>query len=114
MSNSIAEPVRPAAHPPRLLRLTAALALVLLPGCFTFTHTVGNGPANAKAPVVAAEETRWFALYGIVPFNDADSKSLAGGARDYRVTTKFTVLDCVITCFTSFVTIYRQTVIVEK
>lgn len=113
MSNGIAEPVRPAAHPPRLLRLTAALALVLLSGCFTFTHTVGNGPANAKAPVVN-EETRWFALFGVVPLSDADSKSLAGGARDYRVTTKFTVLDCVITCFTSFVTLYRQTIIVEK
>lgn len=114
MSNGFVEPVRPGAHPPRLLRLTAALALVLLPGCFTFTHTVGNGPANAKAPVVAAEETRWFALYGIVPFDNVDSKSLANGARDYRVTTKFTFLDCVITLFTSFVTIYRQTIIIEK
>jgi len=113
MSNGIAEPVRSAAHPPRLLRLTAALALLLVPGCFTFTHTVGNGPVNAKAPVVT-EETRWFALFGVVPFDDVDSKSLAGGARDYRVTTKFTVLDCVITAFTSFVTLYRQTIIVEK
>ena len=113
MSNGIAEPVRPAAHPPRLLRLTAALALVLLPGCFTFTHTVGNGPANPKAPQVT-EHTRWFALFGILPFDQTDSKSYAGNARDYRVSTKFTVLDCVISTFTSFVTIYRQTIIVEK
>jgi hypothetical protein len=113
MSIGIAEPLRPAGRPPRLRRLLPALALLLLPGCFTFSHTVGNGPANPKAPVVV-EQTRWFALYGIVPFDHVDSKSLAGNARDYRVTTEFTFLDCVITCFTSLVTIYRQTIIIEK
>lgn len=113
MSIGIAEPSRPSRRAPRLRRLLPALALLLLPGCFTFTHTVGNGPANPKAPQVA-EHTRWFALYGIVPFDHTDSKSLAGNARDYRVTTQFTFLDCVISTFTSFVTIYRQTITVEK
>src|SRR5262249_13667620 len=101
MSNGLAEPERIAARPLRLRRLTAALVLALLPGCFTFTHTVGNGPANPMAPV-PTEHTRWFALFGVVPFDQVDSKSLAGNARDYRVTTKFTFLDCVITMFTSF------------
>ena len=91
----------------------ALVAFALLPGCFTFTHTVGKGPLNPKAPVVV-EETRWFALYGIVPLDSLDSGSLAGTAKDYRVTTQFTFVDCVISTFTSLVTFYRQTVIVEK
>ncbi len=113
MSIGIAEPVRPAGRARRLRRLLPALALALLPGCFTFTHTVGAGPSNPKAPVVT-EHTRWFALYGIVPFDHVDSKSLAGNAQNYRVTTEFNFLDCVISCFTSLVTIYRQTITVEK
>lgn len=89
----------------------AAAACALIPGCFTFTHTIGRGP-NA-APVVA-EESQWFALWGIVPVSAVDSAKLAGPARDYRVTTKFTVIDVVISAFTSFFSFYRQTVIVEK
>jgi hypothetical protein len=91
----------------------AFVATTLLPACFTFTHTVGRGPVNPQQPVVR-EETRWFALYGIVPMSDFDSIDLAGSAKDYRVTTKFTFVDCVITCFTSLATFYRQTVIIEK
>jgi hypothetical protein len=91
----------------------AFAATALLPACFTFTHTVGRGPVNPQQPV-AVTETRWFALYGIVPLGEFDSASLAGSARDYRVTTKFTFMDCLITTFTSLVTFYRQTVIVEK
>ena len=90
----------------------AASAALLLPGCFTFQHTVGRGP-QSPTPAVTTE-TRWFALYGIVPLDDVDSAALVGSARDYRVTTKFTFVDVVITTFTSFVTLYRQSVIVEK
>lgn len=95
---------------PARLALAAAVC-ALLPGCFTFTHTVGRGP-NA-APVVV-EETQWFALWGLAPMSPVDSAKLAGPSRDYRVTTKFTVVDVVISAFTSFLTFYRQTVIVEK
>jgi hypothetical protein len=91
----------------------AFAAIALLPGCFSFTHTVGKGPVNPKQPVTVTE-SRWFALYGIVPMSKFDSSELAGTAKDYRVTTQFTFMDCLITCFTSLVTFYRQTVIVEK
>lgn len=113
MWNVTAAPRR--GSPRRLSRrfAPALVAALLLPGCFTFHHTVGKGPANPSAPVVV-EQTRWFALYGIVPFSELDSSKLAGTSKDYRVTTKFTFVDCVITAFTSLVTLYRQTVIVEK
>lgn len=90
----------------------AASACVLLGGCFTFQHTVGRGPMTPQ-PVVATE-TKWFWLWGLVPIGDLDSATLAGSTRDYRVTTKFTFPDVVISAFTSFVSFYRQTVIVEK
>jgi hypothetical protein len=90
----------------------AAAALSPLPACFTFTHTVGRGPQNVT-PVVATE-TEWFALWGLVPLDPVDSATLAGPTRDYRVTTKFTVVDVLISAFSSFVTLYRQTVVVEK
>lgn len=96
-----------------LARMALALvASVPLAACFTFTHTVGRGPQNVT-PVVA-EQTEWFALWGLVPLDAVDSAQLAGPARDYRVTTKFTVIDVLISAFSSFVTLYRQTVIVEK
>ena len=91
----------------------AFAATALLPACFTFTSTVGRGPVNPQQPVVV-QKTRWFALYGIVPLDSFDSNELAGSARDYRVTTQFTFVDCVISMFTSLVSFYRQTVTVEK
>ena len=94
------------------VRALAAGACLLLPGCFTFTHTVGRGPMSPQ-PVVT-EETQWFALWGIAEMNQVDSQQLAGNAHDYRVTTKFTVMDVVISTFTSFVSFYRQTIIIEK
>lgn len=102
---------RPSRRWPAHLALAVA-ACALLPGCFTFSHTVGRGP-QTSVPVVA-EESQWFGLWGLVPCSAVDSAKLAGPARDYRVTTKFTVVDVVISAFTSFLSFYRQTVIVEK
>ena len=90
----------------------AACACVLLQGCFTFQHTVGRGPMSTP-PVVAAER-QWFWLWGLMPIGDHDSATLAGSAHDYRVTTEFTFSDVVISALTSFVSFYRQTIIVEK
>jgi hypothetical protein len=88
------------------------LAASLLSGCFTMTTTVGAGPTSV--PPKEAYVHRWFGFFGLYPMDDVDSKSLAGGAKDYRVTTEFTFEDIVMSAFTSFATFYRQTVIVEK
>ena len=88
------------------------VAASLLFGCFSMTTTVGAGPMSV--PPKEAYTHRWFALYGLYPMDDLDSKSLSGGAKDYRVTTEFTFEDVVMSAFTSFATFYRQTVIVEK
>lgn len=86
------------------------LALLLAPSCYTFKHTVGTGPSTGQVE----EEGAWFAFWGLLPITKPDSKAMAGGAANYRVTTQFTFLDCVITFFTGIVTIHKQTVQVEK
>ena len=88
----------------------AACWLVTVSGCFTVTHTVGKGPRTHEV----VEGSLWYALGGLIPIDPIDSKTLAGGATDYRVTTTFTFLDIVIDTFTSFLGFIKQTIIVEK
>ena len=90
----------------------AVCACALLPGCFTFTHTSGRGPMSPQ-PVIT-RETQWFALWGVVPIKPIDSAELAGTTLDYRVTTEFTFMDALISAFTSFVSFYRQSIVIEK
>lgn len=94
------------------LCLPLALVLVLFaaPGCYTFSHTVGGGGAGGET----VEEAAWFALWGLVPLSEPDSGDMAGEATDYTVTTEFTVIDIIISFFTGWVTIHKQTVTVQK
>ncbi len=97
------------------MKCIAKIALVLaislpLTGCFTFEHQVGEGSTGRTE----VESRQWFAFWGLLPMNEVDSQQLAGGATNYKVTTQFTVLDAVISFFTSFATIYVQTVRVER
>lgn len=95
------------------VRGLALVAVIVLPGCFTMQHTVGRGPQTTGPQTI--EETRWFALYGLKPFFHYDTATMIGpDVHDYRVTTKFSYLDVFVSAFTSFATIYCQTVVVEK
>ena len=87
-----------------------ALFAVSLSSCYTTEHTVGAG---AKGNSVEAKG-QWFALFGLVPINDVDSKEMAAGATDYTIKTSHTFLDGVISYFTSIVTITKKTVEVSK
>jgi hypothetical protein len=94
-----------------LIRLSLLFCLVtILPGCFTHNHTVGSGAAGANA----TEKKQWYILFGLVPLNTVDSKGMAGGATNYTIKTQQSFVDVVIGLFTSFVTIYPQTVTVTK
>ncbi len=95
----------------RLLPLVLlSLVLVATPACYTFKHTVGNGPTSG----MKSQEDQWFILWGLVPLNSVDSKALVGSASNYRVTTQFTPLDVIISAFTGWITIHKQTIVVEK
>ncbi|MEM7106910.1 MAG: hypothetical protein AAF519_01700 [Bacteroidota bacterium] len=81
-----------------------------LTSCFTLNHTVGNGAQGGDK----TEKKQWYALWGLVPINDVDSKQMAAGAEDYTITSTHSFLDVVVSLFTGFVTIQVKTVKVEK
>ena len=94
-------------------KMALALALVLgltLSSCYTFKHQVGTGGTGGAS----VEERQWWILWGLVPLNDVDSHRMASTATNYTVTTEFTPLDVLISLFTSLVTVYVQTVEVER
>lgn len=94
-----------------IVALMCALFLsVSLGGCYTATHTIGNGGSGASK--VSARQ--WYALWGLVPINKADGGKLVAGAADYTIKSQITPVDWVISIVTSWVTVYSQTVTVSK
>jgi hypothetical protein len=86
------------------------LLVFLLSSCMTMTHIVGTGGSSG----VSSEKKQWYALWGLVPINEVDSKALAEGATNYTITTQSKFVDCVISAFTSAVSVNVQTVSVRK
>ena len=78
--------------------------------CYTNTHMVGTGAKGSQS----VEKRQWYVLWGLVPINNVDSKTMVGDARDYTVVTQFTFVDIVIGIFTGFVTVGPRTVKVTK
>ena len=96
-----------------LRRFSAAvliLGLLFVIGCSAHVHTIGNGPKGDGM----IEARQWYVLWGIVPINQVDTKSMAGAATDYEITTEHTVLDFIINIFTGIVTVNSRTVTVRK
>lgn len=81
------------------------LALTMT-SCFTTTHTVGQGAQGYQ--ITSAKQ--WYALWGLVPINNLDSKDLARGKENYTVKTQVKFVDYLINAFGSFITINAQTV----
>lgn len=93
------------------LTVLGFLALTLLvSGCMTHYHVVGDGAKGS-----AVEQTRqWYALWGLIPINSVDTKTMAKGAKDYEIKTEQAPLDIIISIATSFVTVYSRTVEVKR
>ena len=90
--------------------LFVALFAFALTSCYSVQHVVGMGArGNTKK-----EQKQWYALWGAIPINNADSQAMAAGAEDYTIETKFKVGDYIINAFTSVITVQAQTVIVTK
>lgn len=95
----------------KLVSLIVLVAfLMVLTGCTMHTHVIGNGAQQG----VKMEKRQWYALWGLVPINDVDSKVMSAGAQDYTIETQQAFLDVVINIFTGWVTIYSRTVTVTK
>ena len=94
----------------RFLLLGVLAVLVVFMGCMAHVHTIGNGPKGSEQ-VVAKQ---WYALWGLIPISVVDTHVMAGGTKNYEIKTETSVVDFVITMFTSCVTINCRTVTVTK
>lgn len=90
--------------------VTIFIGCLLFSSCMTLTHTVGNGGKFEHVKKKRAV----YALFGLVAINKFDSKTLANGAVNYTVKTKFTIVDLLISIPASIVTFHTQTVYVSE
>ena len=90
--------------------LFIALFAFSLTSCFSVQHVVGMGARGNTTK----QQKQWYALWGAIPLNNADSQAMAAGAEDYTIETKFKVGDYIINAFTSVITVQVQTVKVTK
>lgn len=86
------------------------LSMLFLVGCFTNVHTIGNGPRGSSTE----SKKQWYALWGLIPITQVDTKAMAAGATDYEIKTQNSFVDYIIGAFTGIVTIYPRTVTVKK
>ena len=86
------------------------LLVFLLSSCMTLNHVVGSGGSSD----VSIEKKQWYALWGLVPINEVDSKAMADGASSYTITSQTKFVDLVISVFTGAVSVNVQTVSVRK
>lgn len=90
--------------------LLGMLLLLLLSACVSHTHVVGNGP-NSGEKVMARQ---WYALWGLVPLNQIDTKAMAGNSEDYEIKTEYSPVDIILGIPASYITVSSRTVIVTK
>ena len=86
------------------------LATLLMVGCATHVHTIGQGGSGGQM----LQERQWYILWGLVPLNDVSTDAMSGGAADYTIQTQTSFLDGVINIFTGFITVNSRTVTVTK
>lgn len=94
----------------KVLILSVVVVCFLLTACYTTTHIVGKGAQGNNVQIAR----QWYAVYGLAPLNNVDSKAMAGDAKDYTVVVQQTFIDGVINAFTSSFTVTCQSVKVTK
>ncbi len=90
--------------------LLVCLFSLFLTGCATHRHIVGDGSQTG----VTKSERQWYALYGLVPLGEVDTKDMSGGAEDYEIKTEESVEDFLLNLVTGMMTIVSRTVTVAK
>lgn len=94
----------------KLAAMLCIAVLLFIAGCAAHTHQIGAGAQGSQT----IEARQWYVLWGLVPLNEVDTQSMAGGATDYQITTAHTPLDFVIGAVTGVVSVHSRTVLVEK
>jgi len=93
-----------------LVKIIVISLILLMTACYTHVHMVGTGGQNRYTETAS----QWYILWGGVPINDVDTRSMAHGAEDYTIKTEQTFLDVVIGWFTGVITVSRRTVTVTR
>jgi hypothetical protein len=98
-----------------MLKKIVSIVLVLFfvmyaTGCSTHVHTIGTGGQNSQT----TEARQWYVLWGLVPINNVDTKSMAGSASNYTIKTQASFLDVIISAVAGIVTVNCRSVSVIK
>ena len=75
---------------------TALMCSFLLASCYTYTSVVGEGAKGSQK----VEKWNHYLIEGLAPISVSDSKAMAGGAKDYTVTTSMTFVNGLIGAIT--------------
>jgi len=94
----------------KIVVLILIISLVILIGCEAHVHKVGVGAKEGKSVQVR----QWYALWGLAPLNQIDTRDFVGDAKDYEIKSEKSALDIFINIFTAYVPITSGTVTVTK
>ena len=98
-----------------MLKKSIALILIIVfmmsfVGCAVHIHKVGVGAKKG----IKSEKRQWYALWGLAPLNEIDSRDMANDAKDYEIKTQSTPVDIILNIFTGWITVYSRTVTVTQ
>ncbi len=98
-----------------MLKKSIALILIVIfimsfIGCAAHVHKVGVGAKKG----IKAEKRQWYALWGLAPLNEIDTRDMASNAKDYEIKTETGPVDIIISFFTGWITVYSRTVTVTQ
>jgi len=98
-----------------MLKKSIALILIVIflmsfIGCAAHVHKVGVGAKKG----IKAEKRQWYALWGLAPLNEIDTRDMANNAKDYEIKTETGAVDIIINMFTGWITVYSRTVTVTQ
>ncbi|MGC8898799.1 MAG: Bor/Iss family lipoprotein [Bacteroidota bacterium] len=94
----------------KLVAVVLLFAILVMTGCMTHVHVIGAG---AKGGTME-QARQWYILWGLVPLNNVDTRTMAAGAKDYTIKTEISPMDFLLNIFTSWVTVYSRTVAVTR
>lgn len=94
----------------KFVALLLILTVIVLIGCEAHIHKVGVGAKQG----IAVQKRQWYALWGLAPLNQVDTREMAGDATDYEIKTEKSALDVILNIFTGYITITSRTITVTK
>lgn len=98
------------------MRKIFSYMFVILTICFLFSSCtktaikVGNGSQTGATETA----TQWYALWGIVPLGEVDTKKMVGDSQDYEYSSQISGLNLIINIILGTFTITSRDVTIKK